>query len=41
MTLPPVITELLKKLADDRDIEEFIVDLIAERLDPLAELSYT
>ena len=34
MTLPPVITELLKKLVDDRDIEEFIVELIAERLDP-------
>ena len=34
MTLSPVITELLKKLAGDRDIEEFIADLIAERLDP-------
>ncbi len=34
LTLSPIITELLKELAGDRDIEEFIIDLIIERLDP-------
>lgn len=34
LTLPPTLIELLKELANGRDIEEFIADLIAERLDP-------
>lgn len=33
-TLLPSIAELLRELAGDRDVEEFIVSLIAERLDP-------
>ena len=34
LTLSPTIAELLKKLAGDKDIEEFIVELIAGKLDP-------
>lgn len=34
MVLSPTITEFLRKLAGDRDVEEFIAELIAERLDP-------
>ncbi len=34
LVLSPTITELLRKLAGDKDVEEFIADLIAERLDP-------
>ncbi|WP_054857102.1 PaREP1 family protein [Vulcanisaeta sp. JCM 16159] len=33
LALSPMITELLRELANGRDIEEFIVDLVAERLD--------
>ncbi len=34
LVLSPTITEFLRKLAGDRDVEEFIAELIAERLDP-------
>ena len=34
ITLSPTVMELLSRLAGDRDVEEFIVDLIAERLYP-------
>ena len=34
LTLSPTIAELLRELAGGRDVEAFIVDLIAERLDP-------
>ena len=34
LTISPVITEFLKKLAGDKDLEAFIIELIAERLDP-------
>ncbi|WP_054856918.1 PaREP1 family protein [Vulcanisaeta sp. JCM 16159] len=33
LTLPPTIMELLRELANGRDVEEFIADLVAERLD--------
>ena len=33
LVLSPMVTEFLKKLAGDRDIEEFIVELIAKMLD--------
>ena len=34
LTLSPTIAELLRELAGGRDVELFIIDLIAERLDP-------
>ena len=34
LTLSPTIAELLRELAGGRDVELFIVDLIAEKLDP-------
>ncbi len=34
LVLSQTITEFLRKLAGDRDVEEFIAELIAERLDP-------
>ncbi|MGC9153610.1 MAG: hypothetical protein ACP5GY_07755 [Vulcanisaeta sp.] len=34
LVLSSTITELLRKLAGDKDVEEFIADLTAERLDP-------
>ena len=34
LTLPPIIAELLRELAGGKDVELFIVDLIAEKLDP-------
>ena len=34
ITLSPTISKLLRELAGDRDVEEFIIDLIAGRLDP-------
>ncbi|BDR93487.1 hypothetical protein [Vulcanisaeta souniana] len=34
LTLSSIIAELLKELAGDRNIEEFIIDLITEKLDP-------
>ena len=34
ITLSPTISKLLRELAGDRDVEAFIIDLIAERLDP-------
>ena len=34
ITLSPTISELLRRLAGSRDVEAFIVDLIADKLDP-------
>lgn len=34
LTLSPTIAELLRELAGGRDVEEFIVNLVVERLDP-------
>ncbi|WP_054842448.1 PaREP1 family protein [Vulcanisaeta distributa] len=34
LVLSPTIAELLRELAGDRDIEEFIIDIVTERLDP-------
>ncbi|WP_054853579.1 PaREP1 family protein [Vulcanisaeta distributa] len=34
LVLSPTIAELLRELAGGRDIEEFIIDIVTERLDP-------
>ncbi|MGC8542853.1 MAG: PaREP1 family protein [Vulcanisaeta sp.] len=34
ITLSPAISEILKELAGNKDIEAYLADLIAERLDP-------
>ena len=34
LILSPTVAELLRELADGKDVEAFIVDLIAEKLDP-------
>ena len=34
LILSPTVAELLRELAGGRDVELFIVDLIAEKLDP-------
>jgi hypothetical protein len=34
VTISPPVAEVLKKAAGDKDLEEFLLTLVAERLDP-------
>ena len=34
LTISPPVAEVLRRAAGDRDVEEFLVELLAERLDP-------
>lgn len=34
IVISPVVAEALRKVAGGRDVEEFLAELIAERLDP-------
>ena len=37
IVISPVVAETLRKVAGGRDVEEFLAELIAERLDPPGE----
>ena len=39
IVISPVVAEALRKVAGGRDVEEFLAELIAERLDPRRGLS--
>ena len=41
LILSPTVAELLRELTGGRDVEAFIVDLIAEKLDPHVGLRIT
>lgn len=34
LTISPLVAEVLRKAAGDRDVEEFLLELLAEKLDP-------
>jgi len=37
LVISPAVAEALRRAAGDRDVEEFLAELIAERLDPPRE----
>ncbi|GAB6947576.1 PaREP1 family protein [Vulcanisaeta sp. JCM 16161] len=34
LVISPIVAEVLRRVAGDKDVEEFIIELIADRLDP-------